>query len=83
MTRLFGSIRKILQKIKDWIDWLVNLFKRTPQGIARDIRTGKIYEKHARRVAEQPYLWSMGERQYGESLAPASGPWPSQAAPLW
>jgi len=39
------AIKRIWDKIQEWISRLVNLFKRTAKGIVRDIESGKIYER--------------------------------------
>jgi hypothetical protein len=38
-----GIIGRILAKIREWIDRMVNLFHRTPGGLVRDIQTGRIF----------------------------------------
>lgn len=39
------SLQRIIQKVKDFIDSLVNLIQRTSRGIVRDIESGKIFDK--------------------------------------
>jgi diguanylate cyclase (GGDEF)-like protein len=40
-----GYVQKILSKIRDFIDRLVNLFQRTAGGVVRDVESGRVYEK--------------------------------------
>ena len=40
-----GFISRIIQKIQDWIDSMVNLFHRTARGVVRDIETGKVLKR--------------------------------------
>ncbi|MCK4820443.1 hypothetical protein KA005_32060, partial [bacterium] len=40
-----GTVQKILQKIADFVDSLVNLFKTTSRGITRAFETGKIFQR--------------------------------------
>jgi hypothetical protein len=40
-----GPIRKILKRVGDWIDKVVNVFTRTSRGVIRDIETGKVFKK--------------------------------------
>ncbi|MDD5551260.1 MAG: hypothetical protein PHS34_08375, partial [Candidatus Omnitrophica bacterium] len=40
-----GSIKRIIDRIQDFIDKLINLVHRTTRGVVRDIRTGKIYNE--------------------------------------
>ncbi len=42
-----GAIRRMLNRIADFIDGLVNIFTRTTRGIVRDIETGAVYAKDA------------------------------------
>lgn len=44
-TRLSGPVGRILQKVKDIIDALVNLVRRTAAGVVRDIERGAVYER--------------------------------------
>ena len=40
-----GTVGKILQKIADFVDAFVNIFKRTARGVIRDIESGRISER--------------------------------------
>ncbi|PKN36610.1 MAG: hypothetical protein CVU62_13915 [Deltaproteobacteria bacterium HGW-Deltaproteobacteria-2] len=40
-----GPIRRIINRIQDFIDKLVNLFSRTTRGVIRDIKSGEIYNE--------------------------------------
>jgi len=43
-----GRLYRILQKIRDFIDALVNLAYRTAKGVAREFETGRIFERPGR-----------------------------------
>lgn len=47
-----GMLGRIINKIQDFIDKLVNLFSRTVRGITRDIKTGAIYGKETNEQRE-------------------------------
>lgn len=57
-----SPIRRILQKIADLFDGLVNLVTRTSRGIVTDIESGKIFERES---AKSP----IGETQFQEAGA--------------
>jgi tRNA G10 N-methylase Trm11 len=40
-----GALGKVVQKIRDFVDSLVNLFERTAGGVVRDIKTGRVFEE--------------------------------------
>ena len=40
-------VTRIMDRVKTWIDQMVNLFRRSASGVARDIESGKIYEREA------------------------------------
>ncbi len=40
-----GDIRRILNKVWDWVQGLINLVKRTGGGVVRDVESGAVYEK--------------------------------------
>jgi hypothetical protein len=40
-----GALDKIVKKIREFIDQLVNLVMRTSGGVVRDIKTGQMYDK--------------------------------------
>ncbi len=40
-----GYTQRILNKIADWVDALVNLFKRTTRGLVREFEAGKVFER--------------------------------------
>ena len=39
-----GAVARIMAKVRDFIDRLVNLVKRTAGGVVRDVKSGKIFE---------------------------------------
>ena len=65
-----SHLSKIIQKIKDWISSLVNIFKRTSGGVVRDIRTGGIYGKSKGKKVPGGYQSSNAEAEarYQEAL---------------
>lgn len=40
-----GTVGKIIARIRDWIDRMVNLFHRTAGGVVRDIESGRLMER--------------------------------------
>lgn len=55
------GVDKIIQKVVDWIDALVNVIHRTSHGLVRDIKSGRMAEpgrvgdtKHGERFAKSP-----------------------------
>ncbi|HUX46581.1 MAG TPA: hypothetical protein VMV58_01085, partial [Desulfosporosinus sp.] len=47
-----GPVGRVLQKIADYVDMFVNIFKRTAKGVLRDIESGKMFEGKAKEVNE-------------------------------
>jgi hypothetical protein len=47
---LTGPVAKVLQKIRDFIDMIVNVFHRTARGVMRDIESGKVLGRRAGRI---------------------------------
>jgi len=59
-AQLTRPIERIIQKIRDFIDKLVNLFTRTAGGVVRDIESGKIF---GRKAADQSVTGEETDRQ--------------------
>ncbi len=62
-------IDRVISKIREWIDRLVNIFDRTAGGVVRDIEEGKIFE-------------AVGEPEPGELFAPTAQYAPADIDPI-
>ncbi|MFH2034582.1 MAG: LPD5 domain-containing protein [Candidatus Margulisiibacteriota bacterium] len=82
---LSNPIQRVIQKIQDFIDGLVNLFHRTAMGITRDIETGKIYDRGMRRAGiptEAIAYQKTADRWYSQMEREISSPkFPNRGTP--
>ena len=66
---------RILQKVADFVDSLANLARRTERGIARDLETGKLFEREPGEGRENAEHYSTGlgqDQKQASGLTPAA-----------
>lgn len=56
-------VGRVLQKIQDFIDGLVNIFRKTGEGVIRNIESGQIFERDAQ-VASAAVNYMAAEEQW-------------------
>ena len=64
-----GALGRIWEKIKEWIDRLVNLFQRTAGGVARDIKSGKVLKGQAQAPGNNQSSYSLGRAKPAPDLS--------------